>query len=239
MTESLFSMDGDLAPLAALADLAEEFGALLIVDEAHATGLYGDFTTAEGGSYFVSGGGTPRGGGLAQALGLTGRIFASVHTGGKALGAAGAWIAGDAELKAYLVNHARPFIFSTAVLPDLAHALTRAVGYWETHGPTRALAVRTRAVKLRAALREATAGRATIPGDPAADTPIIPVLLGSNERALAVAAALQQAGFDARAIRPPTVPEGTARLRLTITWPVGDAEHERLSAALRTGLPPV
>ncbi len=236
VSESLFSMDGDIAPLAALADLAEEFGAHLIVDEAHATGLYGDFAT---GNVGVQAGGAPRGGGLVQELGLTERVFATVHTGGKALGAAGAWIAGDPELKDTLVNFSRPFIFSTAVLPDLAQALARALRYWEIHGPDRARAVRDRAVSLRGALQEALAGHAGTPGEPAADTPIIPVILGTNERALAVADALQHAGFDARAIRPPTVPEGTARLRLTITWPVGDAELERLVAALRAVLPAV
>ncbi|MGH9749766.1 MAG: aminotransferase class I/II-fold pyridoxal phosphate-dependent enzyme, partial [Candidatus Polarisedimenticolia bacterium] len=137
VTESLFSMDGDRAPLADLAAVAERHGAHLIVDEAHATGLYGG------------------GAGLAREAGIADRVFASVHTGGKALGAAGAWVAGDRRLKEYLVNFARPFVFSTAVLPALAVLLRESVAFWADHGPERAAEVLARAGALRGWLREA------------------------------------------------------------------------------------
>jgi 8-amino-7-oxononanoate synthase len=217
VTESLFGMDGDVAPLAALAGLADEFGALLVVDEAHATGLYGGPGAAAGG--------------LVSALGLERSVFATVHTGGKALGAAGAWVAGDARLRDYLVNCARPFLFSTGPLPALAALLEQAAAHWRDTGAARAAAVRRRARRWRARLREAGVEPAG-----AADSPIVPVVLGGNARALRVAAALQARGFDARAVRPPTVPEGTARLRLTVTWPVGGAELARCAAALGAAL---
>lgn len=225
VTESLFSMDGDAAPLPALCDLAEEHAALLIVDEAHATGLYG-----------------ASGGGLVQALGLTPRVFATVHTGGKALGTGGAWVAGDAMLKDYLVNFSRPFIFSTAPIPALCVLLRLALLRWSEVGAARAAEILRRAGRLRhrlAALSGApgeTAGPEATPGDGKTQGPILPFILGDNRRALAVAEALQRRGFDARAIRPPTVPEGTARLRLTVTWPVPDAALDRFVVALEAAL---
>lgn len=195
-TESLFGMDGDVAPLEELAALAEEVGALLVVDEAHATGLFGA--------------------GLVASMGLGDRVFATVHTGGKALGVAGAWIAGGRLMREALVNRARSFIFSTGPLPAVAAALEAAVERWREVGPGRAKVVLQRARRFRAALRCAGA---RVPDGAGA---IVPLVLGDNESALRVAAALQARGFDARAVRPPTVPEGTARLRLTVTWPVDE-----------------
>src|SRR5262249_16266551 len=110
VTESVFSMEGDHSPLEAIAALAEEHGALLIVDEAHATGLYG-----------------PRGSGRVGELGLGHGVVARVDTGGKALGAGGAWIAAAAPVRDVLVNRARTFVFSTAPLPVLAAALGAAL----------------------------------------------------------------------------------------------------------------
>ncbi len=225
VTESLFSMDGDAAPLAALCDLAEEHAALLIVDEAHATGLYG--TT---------------GGGLVQARGLTSRVFATVHTGGKALGVGGAWIAGDGMLKDYLVNFSRPFIFSTAPVPALCVLLRLAFDRWSEVGPARSAELLRRAGRLRERLAALSAAPGETPEQPItpmrsmAIGPIVPFILGDNRRAVAVAEALQRRGFDARAIRPPTVPEGTARLRLTVTWPVSDAALDRFIVALEAAL---
>jgi 8-amino-7-oxononanoate synthase len=244
VTESLFSMDGDLAPLAALAGLAEECGALLVVDEAHATGLYG-----------------PGGGGLVRALGLERKVFATVHTGGKALGAAGAWVAGEAPLRDLLVNRARAFMFSTAPLPALALLLERAAAHLGTVGAERAATVRRRARRLKTLLRDAgiaagVAGRGPAPlgtaapappaaaasappgdaAEAAASAPIVPIVLGENERALAVAAALRDRGFDARAVRPPTVPRGTARLRITVTWGVDDDALAAFTTALAEAL---
>ncbi len=217
VTESLFSMDGDIAPLQQLAALAQECRASLIVDEAHATGLFGDLAAG-------------RGGGLVQQLGLREKVFVTIHTGGKALGAGGAWIAGDGQLKEYLVNFSRPFIFSTAPIPALARLLQLAVEYWREAGPARAAGVLGKAAELHRQLRAANLPQVALP-DIAG--PIIPVILGDNERTLRIASALQTAGFDARAIRPPTVPEDTARLRLTVTWPLSALEIERFIGALQ------
>ncbi|MEE9292487.1 MAG: 8-amino-7-oxononanoate synthase [Acidobacteriota bacterium] len=219
VTESLFSVDGDLAPLRELADLADEFGALLIVDEAHATGLLG----APG-----------SGGGLVQALGLTKRVFATVHTGGKALGAGGAWVAGDAHVREYLVNTARPFIFTTAPIPALPTLLRLSIDHWAQVGGDRAREVLRRAAAFRGMLRSAVSATSDpVPGVvEGIEGPIVPFVIGDNRRAMAAARRLQENGFDARAIRPPTVPEGTARLRLTVTWPVGEATLARFTTVL-------
>jgi len=184
VTESVFSMDGDLAPL----DKYRELGAALVVDEAHAVGIYGE-----------------RGEGLAGRDG----VFVSINPAGKALGVAGAFVAGPAWAIEYLEQRARPFIFSTAPPPAVAAALDASLDVIAAE-PGRRERVRFLARYLRARLT--VAGIAVAPGD----SPIIPVIIGENERAVAVAAALQQVGFDVRAIRPPTVPAGTARLRVSI-----------------------
>ncbi len=220
VTESRFSMDGDVAPLTAIAALAKAHDALLVVDEAHAVGLHGEFAAG-------------RAGGFVDELGLRGEVFATIHTGGKALGAGGAWVAGGPELRDHLVNLSRPFIFSTGVIPALAALLIESVARWRAVGSERARETLRRAKAARAALRAAAGARAEVP---AGDGPILPVIVGSNERALAVAAALQAGGFDVRAVRPPTVPAGTARLRLTVTWPVAEADWARLPAALERAL---
>jgi 8-amino-7-oxononanoate synthase len=208
VTESLFSMDGDLTPLAPLVALAESRGALVIVDEAHATGLYG-----------------ARGSGRVEELGLGSRVLATVHAGGKALGCAGAWVAGPSVLRDALVNRARSFVFSTAPLPVLTAALEGALDV-VGHEPGRRQETHRKAALLRGALREAGAdvGRS--------DSPIVPVLLGENERALAFQEGLARAGFDVRAIRFPTVPKGTARLRVAARFPVPDAELARFAAEM-------
>lgn len=184
VTESVFSMDGDLAPL----QQYKKMGAALIVDEAHAVGLYGD-----------------------RGQGLVGGddAFVSVNPAGKALGVAGAFVAGPAWAIEYLEQRARTFIFSTAAPPAIAAALDASLDVIAAE-PERRERVRTLARYLRERLAEA--GIAV----PMGDSPIVPVIIGENERAVAVAAALQQAGFDVRAIRPPTVPQGTARLRISV-----------------------
>jgi 8-amino-7-oxononanoate synthase len=206
VTESVFSMDGDLTPLEAIADLAEAHGALVVVDEAHATGLYG-----------------PRGSGRVEELGLRERILATIHTGGKALGSAGAWVAGPSVLREALVNGARTFLFSTAPLPVLASALDAALDLVGRE-PGRRAEVHRKATLLRSALREAGAD---IGGSASA---IVPVIAGESEAALALQDGLAAAGFDARAVRPPTVPQGTARLRVTARHPVPDDELTRFAA---------
>ena len=205
VTESVFSMDGDLAPLRELADLAEAHGALLIVDEAHATGLYGI-----------------RGSGRVEELGLRERVLATVHTGGKALGSGGAWVCGSRVLCDTLLNRARSFIFSTAPLPVLTAALDTALEIVQAE-PDRRADVHRKADLLRVALR---AGGVDCG---ASASPIVPVLVGRNDAAVDLQRRLLEAGFDARAIRPPTVPAGTARLRVTVRYPVSDEDLQRFA----------
>ncbi|WP_432254258.1 aminotransferase class I/II-fold pyridoxal phosphate-dependent enzyme [Limimaricola sp. AA108-03] len=203
--ESLYSMEGDLAPLDDLAAVAAEDGAVLVVDEAHATGLYG----AQG---------QGRAHGLDPSVDLV-----SLHTCGKALGGAGGLICGDPVLIDTLVNRARNFIFSTAPSP-LDAAVMRAA---------------LRLVAERPELREAAwrsishaHEAARLGGLGAFGTQILPVLIGDDAEALALAQALQARGHDVRAIRPPTVPRGTARLRVSITPNVSTDEIDALFADL-------
>lgn len=204
VTESLFSMDGDLTPLAELCDVCERKDALVVVDEAHATGLFG-----------------PRGAGRVEELGLRERVLATVHTGGKALGSGGAWVAGPPELIELLVNRARPFVFSTAPLPVLAAALEAGLALVEGEPFRRAELTRKSAL-----LRDALARAGVLAGG---DAHIVPLPVGENAAAVALQDALFADGFDARAVRPPTVPEGTARLRVSVRFPVSDAELLRFA----------
>jgi 8-amino-7-oxononanoate synthase len=208
VVESLFSMDGDEAPLTEYAQLCERTGAHLIVDEAHAVGAYG-----------------ARGTGLIEERGVSDRVFLSINTGGKALGVAGAFVAGPAWAIEYLIQRARPFIFSTAPPPALASALEASLDVVELE-PQRRERLRELAAKLRARLR--TAG---IPIG-AGRSHIIPVLIGDNDAAVAVAEALQKEGFDVRAIRPPTVPPGTARLRVSVNVSLTEDLIERFVVSL-------
>lgn len=204
VTESVFSMDGDFAPLAELLAAAEARGALLVVDEAHATGLYG-----------------ARGSGRVEALGLRDRVLATVHTGGKALGSGGAWVAGPSVLRELLINRARTLLFSTAPLPVLTAALGAGLDL-VAREPERRAEVHRKAALLRAALA-AEGVRA------GGDSAIVPLVVGANEAAIMLQDALQGAGFDVRAVRPPTVPEGTARLRVTVRAPVADQDLARFA----------
>lgn len=191
--ESLYSMDGDLAPLRELCELCEELGAYLIVDEAHATGVYGT-----------------RGEGLVQGEGLESRVYARVHTFGKGVGYRGAIVVGSETLREYLVNFARPFIYSTA--PDL---LT--LRYIDT-----AYRLMAEAQEERARLRVLIDGVRALRSEFSelsfleSDSPIQGVVLPSNERVLAAEGALKRAGFFAKAIRSPTVPDGFERIRLCL-----------------------
>lgn len=215
VTESLYGMDGDVAPLLALADLAEEHSALLIVDEAHATGIWGDFEQNQGG-------------GWVQKLGLTQRVFATIHPAGKAMGLSGAWVCGDGLLKEYLVNSSRAFIFSTAPLPVLPALLMASVQHWRRVGRGRAKKLLENALYFQESLNF----KAVKPG------PIIPIILGENSRALHVAQELQALGFDVRAIRPPTVPEGTARLRITLNCNHRVEDLDRVGGLIRLAISP-
>lgn len=204
VVESLFSMDGDFAPVAEYAELCRETGAALIVDEAHAVGIYGE-----------------RGQGL-TAPKLAGRgpaPLVSINTAGKALGVAGAFVAGPEWAIELLAQRARPFIFSTAPPPAVTAALDASLDAIEAEPQRRA-----RLLELASYVRR----RLGVGGS----SQIIPVALGSNERAVVVAGALQREGFDARAIRPPTVPEGTARLRISVNVNLSETVIDRFVDAL-------
>jgi 8-amino-7-oxononanoate synthase len=203
VTESLFGMDGDVAPLAELAALARRYDAHLIVDEAHATGCFG-----------------PTGGGLVDALGLRDQVLATVHTGGKALGVPGAYIVGSRLLKETLVNRCRHLIFTTALPPQVGAWWLDAIRRVRSDDAGRAR-LHTNAADFRRQLH--AAGIACRGRDY-----IVPIVLGDNAAAVEAARALQDAGFDIRAIRPPTVPPGSARLRVSIH---ADHAGDVLSAA--------
>ena len=208
ITEALFSMDGDRPPLREMVELAERYGAHLIVDEAHTTGCYG-----------------ASGSGCVDEAGLRGRVLATVHTGGKALGAWGAYVCGSAQLKELLVNRCRHLIFTTALPPiaaawwleTLCRVQTDDAGRRDVHANAR---------QFRALLAErdiAAAGTEYV----------VPLILGDDNRAVAVANALQERGFDVRAIRPPSVPSDTARLRISIHADHTQDELAALAESLR------
>lgn len=204
--ESLYSMDGDSPDLAALLTVADRHEAMLVIDEAHATGVLG-----------------PRGRGLAA--GFEGRDnVITLHTCGKALGTVGGFILAPRIIRDFLVNRARPFIFATAPSPLIA-AITRTALEISRTNPERreqlARLVRFAGTELRRRCGIESSG-----------THILPVIIGSDQAAVGVAAALQRRGFDIRAIRPPTVPEGTARLRIALTTAVDQATVADLFEAL-------
>jgi 8-amino-7-oxononanoate synthase len=209
VTESLFSMDGDVAPLDRYADLAERHGASLIVDDAHATGLYGE----------------ERGSGLTESFGVENRVAAVVSTLGKACGASGAFVAGPREVIDFLVNRCRSFLFTTASSPLLVYAVEAALDRMAAE-PERRGRVHALAERLRSRLRAAGLDCLTSQG------PLVPVILGDNRRAVAVARELADRGFDVRAARPPTVAPGTARLRISVHADRTEAEVDALAAAL-------
>ncbi len=200
VTESIFSMGGDVAPVTEILALAERYGAGVIVDEAHATGVHG-----------------PAGRGIAVREGIVQHLAAAIHTCGKALASAGAFVCGSAVLKEHLINHARPFIFSTAMPPYMAEQIRAALRISQTmDGEREKLLVLAK--RLAAGLRSRgwDTGRST--------TQIVPVMLGENEQAVSAAEFLQSKGFAVRAVRPPTVPQGSARLRFSLSC--GIAENE-------------
>ena len=208
VTETVFSMDGDVAPVDAIVALAQKYGAAVVVDEAHATAVHG-----------------PGGRGIAASALASGKIAAAVHTCGKALASAGAFVCGSALLRDHLINHARTFIFSTALPPYMAAqvraALRLAIGM-----------DREREQLLTQSSHFANSLRSQGWEIMCASTQIVPAVIGENAHALAAAEYLQQQGFAVRAIRPPTVPQGTARLRFSLTHEISASELDRLAAAL-------
>jgi 8-amino-7-oxononanoate synthase len=204
--ESLYSMDGDRSPLAELVALADRYDAFLLIDEAHATGVYG-----------------PEGRGLAAPYEGRDNVIV-LHTCGKALGSAGALICAPRVLSSYLINRSKAFIYATAPSPLMAVATLEALAILKDE-PER----RERLASLVSrAKREMAAHGIRAPSD----SQIVPIILGSDRRAMAVAATLQARGFDVRGVRPPTVPEGTARLRISLTLNVDAAAIVDLFAAL-------
>ncbi|MDX8535274.1 8-amino-7-oxononanoate synthase [Mesorhizobium sp. VK25A] len=204
--ESLYSMGGDCAPLESLVALTDRHEAFIIVDEAHATGVWG-----------------PDGRGLAVAFEGRDNILA-LHTCGKALGASGALVTGPRTLCDYLVNRSRPFIYATAPSPLMAVAARKALAMLADE-PMRRIQLHERIALAGRQLAERC-------GIKPSGTQIQPVVIGDNRRTMAVAAALQARGFDIRGIRPPTVPEGTSRLRISLTLNVDKAAISAMTDAL-------
>ena len=200
--ESLYGMDGDVAPLAALAALADRHDAMLLIDEAHATGVFGT-----------------------HGCGLAGHLHAqenvvTLHTCGKALGAEGGLLCLPRVLRDMLVNRARGFVFSTAPSPLMAATVRESLRCLVDE-PERRAALRALIVAAEQALGFATGSQ------------IMPVIVGEDGATVALAGRCQTAGFDVRPIRPPTVPEGTARLRVTVTLNVTETDVLGLAGALR------
>jgi 8-amino-7-oxononanoate synthase len=215
--DGVFSMDGDLAPLAGLAALAERYDAILLVDEAHATGVLG-----------------PAGRGAAAHFGVQGGVGVSMGTLGKALASYGAFVCSDTEVTEYLVNRARTFIYSTALPPPAVSAASAALALAAGKEGDR------RRERLGALCREFRAGVRQIgfevPNPPeGAEVPIFPIIVGGAGEALALADHMLEAGVFLLAIRPPTVPEGTSRLRATLMATHTGAQIGRALDALESG----
>lgn len=203
--ESLYSMDGDFAPLDALAVIADHHAAILLIDEAHATGVFGP-------------------GGRGLVAGLEGRPnVITLRTCGKALGCEGALVCGDRTVIDFLINRGRGFIFSTAPSPLMAAACRAALRLMQDDAPR---------ARLEGLMADAGALFLDRLGVASTGAQIVPVILGHDARTMRVAAALQAQGFDVRGIRPPTVPVGTARLRVSLTLNVTMDNVQALVAAL-------
>ena len=208
VTDSLFSMDGDFAPLADLATLAEQYDAMLMVDEAHATGVFGD---------------SGRGG--CEEFGVESGVHVRVGTLSKALGSMGGFVAGSAPLIDWLVNRARSYIFSTAPPEAMAAAGLEALDI-VIREPARRTVLRERAATLRAGLENQgwNIGKS--------GSQIVPVILGDPARTMNLARALQDRGFFVPGIRPPAVPQGECLLRISLSYLHGDEDLRRLLDAL-------
>lgn len=198
VTESVFSMDGDLAPLKDICDVSSKHGAMVMVDEAHATGVFGE-----------------KGEGLVSALGLTECVNLSMGTMGKALAGYGGFVACSAVMKQLLVNKARSFIYTTSLPPSVIGAVIGALTVMREN-PDMGSALLENSVFLRSELNAAGFDTG------ASESQIVPVIIGDSAKALALSLRLEKEGVMAIAVRPPTVPVGTARLRLSV-----NASHSR------------
>jgi 8-amino-7-oxononanoate synthase len=210
VTDGVFSMDGDLAPLPELCKTAEQSGATLVVDDAHGTGVMGT-----------------DGRGTVEHYGLEGRAIVQMGTLSKALGGMGGFVAGSRDLIEYLVNRARPFIYTTALPPAMAAAAAAALDVIEAEPERRA-----RLWSLRERLHEGVRriGFDTLDSR----SPIIPLLVGDADQALALSDQLLAHGVYAPAIRPPTVPAGTSRIRMSVTAGHTPAQIDRVLDVLKT-----
>ncbi len=216
VTDGVFSMDGDLAPLPGICALAHKYGAMLVVDDAHATGVLG-----------------PRGAGSAAHFGVEASV--SMGTLGKALASYGAFACADAGVVEYLVNRARAYIYSTSLPPAVAAvsrtALRLAAG---EEGERRRRNLAELCARFRAGLR--CLGVSAPDPQPGAEVPIFPIVIGEEGKTLALAEYLMEAGVYLLAIRPPTVPEGTSRLRATLMATHTEAQIDATLDALESGL---
>jgi 8-amino-7-oxononanoate synthase len=208
VTDSLFSMDGDVAPLVQLAEVAERRGAMLMIDEAHATGVFG-----------------ASGRGVAEAQEVEARIPIRVGTLSKALGSHGGYVVGERRLINWLVNRARPYVFSTAAPAAVAAASLAALEI-VIGEPERRKTLLDRAAELRRRL----ADQGWNTGNSVSQ--IIPVIVGEPEAAVRLSASLRERGFFVPAIRPPTVPKGEACLRISLSYSHSDKMVDRLAESL-------
>lgn len=218
VTEGVFSMDGDAAPLAELLDVAEAHDALLYVDDAHGA--------------FVLG---PRGRGAPEVAGLAHERFLYMGTLGKALGCQGGFVIGPRRLIELLCNRSRPFIYTTALAVPVVAAALEALRVVEREGRERRIRLQERTRSLHEQLADAVGALTTRSTVLPLERPshIVPVVVGETERAVGLSEHLWERGIWAPAIRPPTVPRGTARLRLSVTALHTDAHIDALVAALR------
>ncbi|RKX62696.1 MAG: 8-amino-7-oxononanoate synthase [Thermodesulfobacteriota bacterium] len=211
VVESVYSMDGDQAPVSELLELRGRYGAMLMIDEAHATGVFG-----------------AKGEGIISQAGAE-SVDVILSTFGKALGGYGAFVAVSNRMKQFLLNRAKTFIFSTALPPAVIGANLAAVKLLEEE-PERRTRVCELASELRRALKE-DLGFINTPSE----SQIVPMMVGDSQGALSLAESLRDAGFFVKAIRPPTVPEGTARLRLSVTANHSLKDVRQLLEALSSG----
>lgn len=211
VTESVFSMDGDHAPLKEIVTLKEKYGAWLMVDEAHATGLYGIQRR-----------------GRAEELGVSERIEIQMGTLGKAIGASGGYVCGSRVLVDFLVNRARSFIFSTAPVPAASGAAKAGIRLVQSsEGDQR----KRQAMRLASLLQQAATVSGMSPAAP--DSLIVPIVVGEESNAVSAATEMRERGLFVPAIRYPTVARGSARLRLTITATHSEADMAKLLGALK------
>ena len=212
VTDGVFGMDGDVAPLESLCDLAERFDAHLIVDEAHATGVLGD-----------------DGSGSCAELGVKSRVPIRIGTLSKAIGSHGGFVVGPQRVIDYLVNRCRPLIFSTAGSPLTIAAAMNGLTTIRTE-PQRRARVRMLAERFRSQINMRLTRK--VPATSIAGVPIVPVIVGNNRRVIQLAGMLRERGFYVPAIRPPTVPAETARLRVCISAGHSEEDIDRLVIAI-------